>query len=737
MKNSVSPWTATVPTDISQNEPLFEVFLREYQLSVFNTGDSIWLVTKWPEAASIAFRLAFAMNSVFERLSVNEVDAMILITAATRLGNYRINIHFPQSEEAVLRYTTTFQANDPMLIPFAPRDIVPLTKEGRVENTAGKIHAQQVGGRSGLLHFSMTWPKSGTVFYFQNLSAISPYCEATQTSLLESVGGQWPEIGFKLPLAEEKAIPATIEFTISDAFVLLSGEQPADDVSTAVQFIDFLSAIYRVIPKPDTAYCDWADISEKALDALSHNKGCWTYAKGHPYLNAYLCDYKTPAEIMVQLAVFYAVKEREDWMGENYGVTHEIKNGLRAFYDPKLKTISRWLPSKRADLDHSEEQKSAMTMDSWYLHHPLLNLSKLALEGDKDAKELLMDSLDYAIFVAHRFDYQWPVFYKMDTFEILKAETEPGKGGEKDVAGGYALLMINVWKITDDKRYLNEAIKAAKALSENGLEIFYQANMTAFSALAMLRLYKETQDLFYLEVSYLCLAGILKNVQLWECDYGNAKEFVNFFGVFPLNNALYKAAYEEMEVYAALNDFIKEAATINAPILESLKLLLPEFVKYSINRFSSYYPPMLPADILSDEVKTGEIDPKLWIPIEDLYDGWEKHGQVGQEVYGAGVGFGVLPRQYVKVKDADFLVFTEYPITTPRQTKNKTLVFSLLGDPEFESSLRLLPYNASNLPHISVTAGGKSSKTVPLFKTSKQGNEYKVSGGSTIKLAWK
>ena len=76
-------------------------------------------------------------------------------------------------------------------------------------------------------------------------------------------------------------------------------------------------------------------------------------------------------------------------------------------------------------------------MDSWYLHHPLMTLSRLAILGDKDAEKLLLDSVEYAITVAHHFDYQWPVFYKMDTLEVLKKETVPGMGGEKDVAGSY------------------------------------------------------------------------------------------------------------------------------------------------------------------------------------------------------------------------------------------------------------------------------------------------------------
>jgi len=43
-----------------------------------------------------------------------------------------------------------------------------------------------------------------------------------------------------------------------------------------------------------------------------------------------------------------------------------------------------------------------------------------------------------------------------------------------------------------------------------GFELFYQANNTAFSSGAMLRLYKATKKEIYLQLSYLCLANVFK-----------------------------------------------------------------------------------------------------------------------------------------------------------------------------------------------------------------------------------
>jgi uncharacterized protein YyaL (SSP411 family) len=66
--------------------------------------------------------------------------------------------------------------------------------------------------------------------------------------------------------------------------------------------------------------------------------------------------------------------------------------------------------------------------------------------------------------------------------------------------------MLQAYELTGKKRYLNEAEKAAKKLQGLGFDLFYQANNTAFSAGALLRLSKITGNKLYKELSYLCLS---------------------------------------------------------------------------------------------------------------------------------------------------------------------------------------------------------------------------------------
>lgn len=242
-------------------------------------------------------------------------------------------------------------------------------------------------------------------------------------------------------------------------------------------------------------------------------------------------------------------------------------------------------------------------------------------------------------------------------------------------------------------------------------------------------MFKITNKKEYLDLSYACIASLFKNMQLWNCNYGYGKYYPNYFSIYPLNDAPYTAAYEEMEVFATLSEYIMCAASID--LLPSLKILLPEFLKYAIVRFPYYFPKYLPEEMISEEVKTGEVSKTLWVPLEDLYTGWEKSGQVGQEVYGAGVGFGVMTQQYINVKNEDFLLFTDYPITNYKKSKN-TITFSLLGSPDFGCNLKILLPEKSKY---TFEVFQNKEKTAPETKT-KSILEYSSKGDMKIKIVW-
>jgi hypothetical protein len=730
--NALSPW-AKAAKDIFEEQDLpviFEYNLLGYELKVHLHNNALWICANGAKGAQLIFRAAYAPNDILQTDKITKRNNGVSIHLKTGIGNYTVDLEFPVTDKALFRYSTTLTAAEPLLFPFWPRELVIAAPEK--EQPEGKIHISQIGTRSGLQYFSLDKPKSGSVLYFQNLTALNDYAQATETSLGNVVGGTWPEIGFALPPTKDKPIPAGKKLVISDAFIALDPENPADEMAAAKQFLNLLADIYLLLPKPDTQFHNWTKIVNQGLDDLQNSHGCWSHGAGQDYLNAYVADYKTPPELMVQLAVLLPLTDYHDWCKTELPAIKKIQNGLDVFYNKDLGTVVRFLPALADELDGSEEQLKPNVMDSWYLHHPLLNLGRLALRGDTQGKRLFLGSLDFTIKVARHFNYEWPVFYNMDTLEVIKAETQEGKGGEKDVAGLYALVMLHAWQLTKENKYLLEAKKAAKTLQGKGFELFYQANNTAFSANAMLWLFKETKDQLYLDLAYLCIANIFKNFQLWECNYGYAKDYATFFAMFPLNDAPYTAAYEEQEVFAAMHNFLLYAE--DEDILPSLNLLIPEFIRHVLNRAVYYYPPNLPKEMLSEEVTKGQVDQKLWIAIEDIHDGWEKSGAVGQEVYGAGVAFGIVPRHYYRVPGEDFLIYLDYP-TASFVKKGKQVSFKVKGDPRMTCWMIVVKQQAE-LPPLKVYFNGQ--KKAADGKKTKNGNfEYVARGADAIRISWK
>ncbi len=71
---------------------------------------------------------------------------------------------------------------------------------------------------------------------------------------------------------------------------------------------------------------------------------------------------------------------------------------------------------------------------------------------------------------------------------------------------------------------------------------------------------------------------------------------------------------------------------------------------------------------------------ELWIPLEDIHDGREQAGQVGQEIYGAGLPFGLVPRHYYRAEADGFLIYLDYPTLDYRYEKGR-ISLRVFGDP--------------------------------------------------------
>src|SRR6202012_3259955 len=99
--------------------------------------------------------------------------------------------------------------------------------------------------------------------------------------------------------------------------------------------------------------------------------------------------------------------------------------------------------------------------------------------------------------------------------------------------------------------------------------------------------------------------------------------------------------------------------------------------------------------------------------LEDLQDGWEQSGQVGQEVYGAGNAFGILPRHYMHTPGNHFLIFTDYPTEKFNSKTERPARLKLAGDGRLSSRLMLVKAGLAKLPEITITVNGSEAKAQP------------------------
>jgi hypothetical protein len=247
--------------------------------------------------------------------------------------------------------------------------------------------------------------------------------------------------------------------------------------------------------------------------------------------------------------------------------------------------------------------------------------------------------------------------------------------------------------------------------------------------LAALRLHHLTGDEQMLGLTSVLCACLFDNVGLWSTSYGHARDRASFFGVFPMPGAPYTAAYEQAEVSAACAELITRAGDeLSAP----MTVLLPELIRHVTARLDTYYPDNIPEEALVDSPKTGHIIKHLSIPVEDLADGWDEAGSVGQEVYGAGIAFSTLARSYIRVPERTTQIYCEYPYSRLRCDREQ-VELRIHGDHRLQARLRVLVDDeAMAVEHVR----GSSSGEIEVADEDAGWREYWVSAGQDLTITF-
>jgi len=703
--------------------------LGERSVTVCAGRDALWLIVRREGRGGLALRAAHAPGGCGEvRKRRAEGDETLRLEFDTVIGRQTIAIRLHEDALPVLRVTTWLRPQAPLLVPFLPRDLYPLGKDDDPAAGVGQVEAAQRGMNAGVSYFRLTEPAFGSTLYFQNFTTLNPYFEATDTKPDGAVGGEWPEIGYLPPTAPQKGkppldpLPEGEDMPILDTYLAFHDDAGGDETAMARRYLMLLGAVYRRLDLPPTDYRDWVERAERSLRDLDEAPQATIRHYGFRYIHPYTAT-EYP-DSMVQMSVLASIRDYEAWKREEIPLIGELRAGLRKFYDPKLKTIRRYLPNVGPDKDKD-------AVDSWYLYHPLMNLGRLALDGDKRAGKLFLESIDFGIEAARHFDYRWPIQYNVTDFSVITAARDEQGLGQTDVGGIYAYVMLQAFELTDDKRFLDEARAAIDAARGMRFELNYQANLTAWGASACLRLWRITNDEAYLDQSYVYLASFFHNAAIWESQIAHAKHYRNFLGVTALHDAPYMAMYECFDSFAAFERYLKDSG----PDLEpAVRLLLSEYCRYALDRAWFYYPDALPEEaVASENVRNSYVDRTLSFPVEDLYVDGQQAGQVGQEIYGAGAAFVFASRTFHPVSGAPFRMFCDHFLLASDRPSERTLNFQLGGAEDCTARLCLIRTDEAALPEFTVT-----TMTGDRIRGRAQDDriEFHVPANGRVSIAW-
>ncbi|WP_461094197.1 hypothetical protein [Spirosoma gilvum] len=700
------------------------------------TPNSFWVTYTFAGGGKLALRTCFDPQTIHSVKLQKHSNKKAEYHIDGSLGLFRVTVECCSDDPMVVRYSTSLKPHQDFTVQAFPRDVYILDESGDPTTTEGMVYVTQGGPTAGLAYLSVTKPVAGTLFYFQNLTALNDYCQTTHTEPSDTVQAQWPEIGFTLPVGEQ-ALKAGKEVVLSDAFLYLNETIPDDEFEAADLFLEAQALIYQRLPKPETVYFDWPKMAEQTIKALTKSPDCGRRIKNQFYLNAYVSATQKPPESMVQLAILVPLWEYQEWLGKPVPLVEMLQKAIHSFFDEKKATLVRWLPGETFKKEETSEEEDPNKIDSWYLLHILMNLGRLAEKGNIEAKDLLFRSLEFVIRAAHHFGYNWPVFYDSRTLAVIKAETSEGRGGELDAPGLFTHVMLQAYELTKEPRYLEEAEHSAQRLRGKGFELLYQSNITIMSALTLAKLWKITGKRLYFDLSRLSIANVIAHLWTWDCNFGFGEQRSTFLGAAPLRDADYLAAYEEGEIMATMLSYLKE---VGPDVPPPIRLLFAEYFKYLLHRGRYYFPSELPADMLCLEPREGRILPDLPIPLEDISTGWKQAGAVGQEVYGGALAYILTTYTYKRFEGVPVIVYSNYPIYQAEykltDKDSGFAIFRLSGTADYTCQVRLLA-TGRRFPTIRLLdEDGSSEEPVKPVDQSDQYQEYTLPGNLRFRLEW-
>jgi hypothetical protein len=142
------------------------------------------------------------------------------------------------------------------------------------------------------------------------------------------------------------------------------------------------------------------------------------------------------------------------------------------------------------------------------------------------------------------------------------------------------------------------------------------------------------------------------------------------------------------EQYEAWQNLIEYLRLAHGAVPESVEMLVAEFCRHTLNTMRSAFAPLMPPESIAERPEVRRrierTAPELYIPLEDIRDGWQQSGNIAQELYGAGMALTFAAHAYVPLRPG-LIVYSEYPLV-----RWDAHSFTLSGTPDYAVSVALL-----------------------------------------------
>jgi hypothetical protein len=476
-----------------------------------------------------------------------------------------------------------------------------------------------------------------TILYFSNYTALGAYFDRTQSGVTQPnfpyaragtkgslVGVSGSSFGYVPPSSSLASLPHKKATVVVSSYLYLEPTIPSAESDIATAYLRALDTVDSAVGQPFVAAPKWRTLAARSAADIA-DRSNWVNVNGHRYLRSYVSDTRSAPELLTQAGVLAGIRAYEARYDTSVPFAATLDADLSTYYDPAYGTVTNGLP-------HDPSARG----ESWYFVNNLISLLQLAQTRDGTAKTLLLQSVDAVIKLAHVNGYAFPQNFGYRDFNGTGSQVE------HDVAGGYAWLMLGLYDLTGDTRYLDESKASIAHVAGTGFDLSYETHMSAYTAAAAQRLYAMTGDAAYHGYAVLALANLFHAVRLWDCTYGVCKKgpgYHTYMGLNPLPWSDYVAMLEQYEAWLGLQSYLRYAQNEPPYVLNLVKA----FIRYSPRTLQYSLPPSLPSGAASSipgEYPFVSHNNLRWhIPLEDLREGEVASGAIGQELYGAGGPF--------------------------------------------------------------------------------------------------